>query len=268
MTAEEQVYFREVAVAYLRVTFAPPLGYGIDALEAEYNGTRFPVIVLGWHCDPEPLSLNERHELIRRIIDPLNRFVQSVDWQEIGRIRVDAAHAPGVEDLKRLLERHAATVPLAQHCLDALLDSAADVHVAPKPLDAAPLRDYRFKVSGRYEAEDKVWGISVESSEQCCRRFPEWSRRARRSMSIAWTCRGSKARDLRSGSRPPPLMIHNSDGLLADVPGNYTTDDNTADNFISHYHWLNSVDLTIQFIRLVPLRRQFGMRSKRRAFAG
>ncbi len=86
-TTEERVYFREVAAAFLRATLEPPAGYVIDVLEAEYSGSRFPIIALGWNHDQEPLALIERLNLIDSMREPLNRFVHAVDWNEIRQIK-------------------------------------------------------------------------------------------------------------------------------------------------------------------------------------
>lgn len=83
---EENVYFREAIVAFLRATFEPPNGYVIDVLEAKYVGL-FPVIALGWNHEIEPLSLPERRELIRRMAEPLDRFVNAVDWEAVSQIK-------------------------------------------------------------------------------------------------------------------------------------------------------------------------------------
>ena len=87
---EENVYFREVAAAFLRTTFPPPAGYVIEVLEAEYV-SRFPVIALGWNFEHEPLSLPERQEFVRHLAGPLDRFVNAVDWNAVSRIRFGSA---------------------------------------------------------------------------------------------------------------------------------------------------------------------------------
>ncbi|MES2461308.1 MAG: hypothetical protein V4671_12060 [Armatimonadota bacterium] len=174
-TPEEELYFREVAAAFLRATFEPPTGYFIDVLEAGYSGSRFPVIALGWNHDPEPLSPNDRQEFIRRMVEPLNRFVRSVDWEEVGRIRADAASAPGMDNLKRLLAELAPSVPLAQRCVDALSDARTVVHLAPRPLDAVHLRDTEAKRAPWQDAVDRETGRSVENSEP---KLPALSRMA------------------------------------------------------------------------------------------
>ena len=94
-SSEEKVYFREIATAFLRATFDVPEGYVIDVLETQHYQSRFPVISLGWNCEPEPMSLKDRCEFIRRMEEPLDRFVRAVDWQEVGRIRAESIHASG-----------------------------------------------------------------------------------------------------------------------------------------------------------------------------
>jgi hypothetical protein len=164
-TQEEQIHFREVAAAFLRTTFNPPAGYVIDVLEAQYAQSRLPVIALGWNHDPEPLSVNERQEFIRRMVEPLNRFVRAVDWREVARIRADANTAPGVEDLTQLLKRHTAALPLAQRCWEAMSDAATAIGVAPRSVSAAKLRDIHAKREDWAVVREKAWGRTVESSE-------------------------------------------------------------------------------------------------------
>ena len=83
---EENVYFREVAAAFLRATFEPPAGYVIDVLEAKYVSL-FLVIALGWNQEPEPLTLPERREFIHSMAASLNRFVSAVNWEAVSEIK-------------------------------------------------------------------------------------------------------------------------------------------------------------------------------------
>lgn len=94
----EQVYFREVAAAFLRATFEPPSGYVIDVLEAEYNGSRFHVVALGWDQEPEPLPLTERQDFIQDLVRPLNQFVRAVDREAISSIRFGLKTASSGEE--------------------------------------------------------------------------------------------------------------------------------------------------------------------------
>lgn len=142
---EEAVYFREVAASFLRATFTLPDGYIIDVLEAQHHQSRFPVIALGWNQEPEPLHLHECKELIRRMVDPLNRFVAAVNWQEVARIRIAVMTAPGVEHLRKLLAHHAPNTPLANRCLEAIADDASNVQLAPTPWPASGIRDAQAK---------------------------------------------------------------------------------------------------------------------------
>jgi hypothetical protein len=100
-TPAEHVYFREVAAAFLRATFEPPEGYVIDVLEAQYHESRFSVIALGWNHEQEPISLNERTKFIRRMIEPLKRFVHAVDWEIVSKIRDDTKDGSGANMIIR-----------------------------------------------------------------------------------------------------------------------------------------------------------------------
>ena len=132
-TAAEQVYFREIAAAYLRATFTPPDGYVIDVLEAQHQ-SKFPVIALGWN-EPEPLGVNERREFIRRMVEPLNRFCRAVDWHEVARIRAYIKDVPGLEDLKSLLKQHD-TIPVVHRCLEAFACPTAAIRLEASPKSA------------------------------------------------------------------------------------------------------------------------------------
>ena len=107
----------------------------IDVLEAQYNGSYFPVIDLGWDKWPENYTVNAHQELIRRMALPLTRFVQSVNWEELSRIRTEGQNATDMNDLQKILaqEPH----PLARRCQEAIADPGTMVQLAPEPLDAA-----------------------------------------------------------------------------------------------------------------------------------
>ena len=128
-------------------------------MEAEYHG-KFPMIALGWSQEPEPLSLNQRCEFIRRLIYPLNRFVQAVDWAEVGRIRADVQQAPDVAALQVLLRQHDA-LPLAQRSLKVIADPETTIWLAPQPLPAREIYD----IHSRRAETGAEFGQIIEDSE-------------------------------------------------------------------------------------------------------
>ncbi len=75
---EQRIYFCKVGSAFLRATFELPPGYVIDVLEGPL------VVALGWSDDSEPVSDNERDELVRRMVEPLNRFFRALRFGKVG----------------------------------------------------------------------------------------------------------------------------------------------------------------------------------------
>lgn len=83
ITPEQEVYFRELAAAFLRVTFPVPPGCVIEVIEAKYIG-HFPVIAVGWNTELEPDGVREFIVLLNKA---LHEFIESMDWQRIAAIK-------------------------------------------------------------------------------------------------------------------------------------------------------------------------------------
>jgi hypothetical protein len=80
---EQEVYFRELAVAFLRLTFPPPPGCVIEVIEAEYLSC-FPVIAVGWNAEPEPLGVREYIALLNKA---LTEFIETINWHRLATIK-------------------------------------------------------------------------------------------------------------------------------------------------------------------------------------
>ena len=82
-TPEQAIYFREIAAAFLRLTFSTPPGCFIEVIEAQYIGP-FPVIAVGWNTEETPHGVRE---FICQLNVALTEFIKSGDWERLASIQ-------------------------------------------------------------------------------------------------------------------------------------------------------------------------------------